>query len=75
LTDQPEVRRTVALLLQCQQPDGTWETVEFTGAQNRGDEDYAIKQLERRRQMVPRFLFRIVRRTITTTTEQEALDV
>ena len=74
MTDQPEVRRTVALLLQCQQGGGTWGTVETMDARNQGDEDRAIERLERRRQLVPRFPFRIVRRTTTTTTEQEALD-
>jgi hypothetical protein len=76
VTDQLEARRTVALFIQCQQPDGTWETASSAmDAQNRGDEDYAIERLERRRRMMPQFPFRLVRRTTTTTTEQEALDV
>lgn len=62
----------VAYFIQCQQPDGTWETA--SSGMDALTQDYAIKHLERRRQMMPDFPFRLVRRTTTTTIKEEPLD-
>jgi prenyltransferase beta subunit len=58
-------RKTVEYLVQCQQPDGTWEQASSTTT----DVKFAGKRLAARRRMQPEYTFRLVRRTTTVVIE------
>lgn len=68
---EPTVRRTVDLFLQSREPDGAWE---IASSAMDDDVDYAVKRLGRRREHMPNFEHRLVRRTTTVTTEEEPID-
>lgn len=54
-----EHRVTVEYLLQCQQPDGTWEQCSSTST----DLGFVVERLAARRRMQPDFEYRIAQRT------------
>jgi hypothetical protein len=58
-------RQTVEYLVQCQQPDGTWEQASSTTT----DVQFAGERLAARRRMQPEYTFRLVRRTTTVVIE------
>jgi hypothetical protein len=66
------VRTVVEFFLQCQQPDGTWETASSA----MDSQERAEGRIAKRRVSMPAFGHRVVRRTTTTiTSEMEPVEV
>lgn len=66
-----ETRTVVEFFLQCQHPDGTWETA----SSSMDSQDWAEQRIAKRRVSMPEFQHRIVRRITTTiTSDMEPVD-